>query len=62
MTEDEIHMLLIGRNALVTAIMSLSNMYCTSALKDLRDIVNKDIEDQFIKPKEPEYITEITWG
>ncbi len=43
--EIQLQMLVIGRNALITAIMALENDYNTNDLEDLRDEVNKRITD-----------------
>lgn len=47
MNKKELHlqMLLIGRNALITAILALENEYNTYDLEDLRDAVNRRIKD-----------------
>ena len=43
--EIQLQMLLIGRNALITAIMALEHDYNTNDLEDLRDEVNRRIKD-----------------
>ncbi len=41
--ENTLQMLIIGRNALITAIMALQNDYNVYELEDLRDEVNRTI-------------------
>lgn len=43
--EIQLQMLLIGRNALITAIMALEPDFYTNDLEDLRDEVNRRIKD-----------------
>ncbi len=43
--ENHLQMLIIGRNALITAILALENDYITYGLEDLRDKVNREIKD-----------------
>lgn len=42
--ENTLQMLIIGRNALTTAIMALQNDYDIYELEDLRNYVNRDIK------------------
>lgn len=43
--EAQLEMLIIGRNALVTAIMALKIDYDVNDLEDLRDLVNGRIKE-----------------
>lgn len=43
--EDELQMLVIGRNSLITAIMALNNHYFVDHVEDLRDEVNRRIKE-----------------
>lgn len=43
--ENHLQILLIGRNALITAIMALEDDYNIQDLEDLRDEVNRRIKD-----------------
>ncbi len=43
--EAQLEMLIIGRNALITAIMALKIDYDVNDLEDLRDLVNRHIKE-----------------
>ena len=43
--EAKLHMLIIGRNSLITAILALKIDYDINALEDLRDLLNKHIKE-----------------
>jgi hypothetical protein len=47
MNEKDIllQMRIMGRNALITAIMALQDRYIVHELEDLRDLVNREIKE-----------------